>query len=392
MKRLALLLLVILSAFAANAQKYEVECLRGDSVDVIDARMERHNYTGKRENYYYAGEKVLFRLGNGDIIDAVGKIHGKSSVFNGYSQAYAVFKRDGRLCAVASDNLVFSHLNPSGTKDKILTRRQHVMHTWQGRWFSTYTPYIIIVVLFASVIALNALAARKRRMVTLAKIAIPLCILAGSALEIWAYRVLGTDCFWWCDREHHGFFGSLVRVIPFCIIVFYQIMSIRFYEPLLFGPNFDPDLHDGLSIKPTVISLLGCVPALIAAAMAVDWLGYNNTTIGDAAIIIAFLAALLTGIGISVKRNSEQLGLWSGLLLTAFGIVYVIGCVVAVWGLVIILFQLIVQVLLVLGLLFFLSCLPSDNGRWRDLNGNYHSTRQEAQCANDNIRRNQWRH
>lgn len=360
MKRLLLILYALISSIAVcMSQQYEVDCLRGDSTEVFNVKSER--LSGQKDLYYSTTSPAGFSLYNGETVEGIGKVHGKNSATNGFSLDYLVFKRDGKLYAVVAENMLFSERNPDGTKD-ILGKKVRMMHSAQGRFFMSYTPYIIIAVLFLGIMLLNGLAIKRRVMKRVAVVAVPLCILVGSLLEVWAYRVLGTDCFWWCDKNHYGFFGSLLRIIPFALIVFYQLMSIRFYEPLLFGDDFDPDIHDGVSIKPALLGILLVVPVTIAAAIIADKTALKHSGWEDFFILACFCLSLFGGIVVSAKRNIERLhSVKTGLLLTLFSLVYIVGCIVAVWGLVVVLFKLIIQVVLfIVGALFLFKFLPAD--------------------------------
>ena len=171
-------------------------------------------------------------------------------------------------------------------------------------------------------------------------------------------------------------------------------MSIKIYEQILFGEDFNGDVDDGISIKPALYSILGVVPAVIVVALIQLALGLNNTILGDIIILIGGLAALLGGVLLSAKRNSERFGSFKmGLAVTIFGII------VAVWGLIVVVFKLIIQIIMIavaIGFIFFV--LPKDifssNGgggggasqpMWRDEDGGMHVSRGDAERANERI-------
>lgn len=355
-KAINLLMLLLLYVVAASAQKYDVKCLRGDSVAVYDVVETIRS----EDTYYSKGEKLMFYLHDGEQVEAVDKFYDKGVIDTGGSIGYAVILRDGKKYCTLSENLVFSKDNPEGVEDKVLTKSDELAHTIQGRIFYSIIPYIIIALLFLGVMVLNILAMRSNKIRSIAVIAIPVCIMLGTLIEIWAYSVLGSDCFWWCDKNRYGFFGSLLRIIPFGLIVFYQVMSIKFYEPVILGEAFDGDVQDGISVKPALISMLAAFPVLIASALICEFLGLGGW-IETLLILVSFLLALGIGVFLSLKRNIELMKSkkW-GLLLTLFTIVYILGCIVAVWGLIVVIFKLIIQILIVGGIIcFVLYAMPA---------------------------------
>ena len=120
-----------------------------------------------------------------------------------------VFVKDGSLYCVSKENVV--PLSGEWKNDKYV-RGYEKLHNGSGRFFMSYTLYLIIVLLFLGVMVLNGLALKLPALLRLARIGIPLFILLGSLLEVWAYMVLGTNCFWWCDKNHYGF-GALWFVL-----------------------------------------------------------------------------------------------------------------------------------------------------------------------------------
>lgn len=360
MKRaINLLVLLLLCVVTASAQKYDVKCLRGDSVAAYDLIETIHS----GDTFYKKGEKVMFYLHNGEQVKGVDKFYDRGMIHVGSSVGYAVIQKDGKKYCTLSENLVFSEDNPDSVEDKVLTKTDELAQTFQGRIFYSIVPYIIIALLFLSVMVLNICAMRSNKIRSIAVIAIPVCIMLGTLIEIWAYSVLDSNCFWWCDKNRYGFFGSLLRIIPFGLIVFYQIMSIKFYEPVILGEAFDGDVQDGISVKPALISMLAAFPVLIASALICESLGLGGL-IETFIILVSFLLALGIGVFLSLKRNIDLMKSKKlGLLLTLFTIVYILGCIVAVWGLIIVIFKLIIQILIIGGIIcFVLYAMPEPSG------------------------------
>lgn len=177
-----------------------------------------------------------------------------------------------------------------------------------------------------------------------------------SIIEVIGYKVLGGDMFWWCDNDRYGFFGSLFRVIPFGAVVALQFYTFKMFETLIFA-DVPAEEKGKLSLKPAMVSLAACLPVLIAYAMIVQlWLGWQGM-VSDAIMFILFLGTLVSGIAISVKKNAEALGAGKGLIVTIFTVIYLVGLLIAAWGVIIVLLKIILQVLMVIAGIIALSVL-----------------------------------
>ena len=153
----------------------------------------------------------------------------------------------------------------------------------------------------------------------------------------------------------------MLRIVPFLLVVIAQVLSIWWYEGLLFFD--DSSDSKAIHLKPAVVGMLVCIPAtavfLIISQLA-GWKGNVPEWIAAA----LFLGILLTGIGIALKRNIKDIGVVKGILITAFSLIYIIGCFVAIGGLVVAIFQLIFQILCVL---FGLAVLMGGSSSGREL-------------------------
>ena len=222
----------------------------------------------------------------------------------------------------------------------------------------------LLVIAFAICLAGMRLGVRSVREAGL--VVVPLCLLAVAAIEIYWYRLMGAGAFWWCDYDSYGFFGTLLRVIPFLIVVAMQLFSIKLYEQLLCwdGP-VDSEIH----VKPAVIGILVSFPTLIVyvlvTQMGFHWKGETAEMVG----VGIFLLIILVGIIRTFMLNIQEFGALRGSLISAFILVYVVSCIVAVAALIFVIVRIL---LVVLAALFALAVLGGTGGRtlYRDKYGN----------------------
>ena len=251
---------------------------------------------------------------------------------------------EGKEYAVYSTYLLFSDDNPEGVEDVFGDTRERAKHTWAGKFFATLFPYLLIAVLFIVAIVFMFLGSVSNLVRPLSIMVVPACIFLGSALEIWAFWTLGDNALWWCSTRRMGFFGSLLCCIPYVCFVLFQLYSIKGYERLLIGDEHE----EGLSIKPMAISVAICIPVTIIVLIILNVLGIKDPW-EDIISIVALLLSFGIGVMRSHRKNVKILGNRNGLFFTLFGIVYCFAAVVAVYGLVMILIELIIQILMVIG-------------------------------------------
>ena len=193
--------------------------------------------------------------------------------------------------------------------------------------------------------------------------------------------------------DNYGFFGSLLRAIPFCLFVAFQLYSIKLYERMLLA---DKNSDEKLSIKPMAISLAVCLPLTLAIVFGLAALDVN-TILRDALSVVAFFVSLGIGLFISMRKNIKILGVVAGVAFTVFGIVYILASIVAVIGLGIVLFEIILQILIICGAILGLAFVASQggggggrkgtssaawqtsDGRWTNGKGVTYSSRHEAE-------------
>ena len=129
-----------------------------------------------------------------------------------------------------------------------------------------------------------------------------------------------------------------------------QIFSIKLYEKVLFEGNDDPDDDNRkISLKPAVWSLILCIPVLIIVILILGSMDLENTILMDILGVGGFLVTLGTGLMISFRRNVKAFGPVSGLWVTIFSIVYIIGCIISAIAMITLILQIIFQILVVVG-------------------------------------------
>lgn len=377
MKRVVLFLcLLTISTFTLSAQTYIIDDNFLDSVKIYTIAVADPQ-TGDET----LGEPV-FKMAMGQEVEVTRLLKGHTG--------YGAIEVDGREFGVQSKYLLFSEENPEGTEDIFGDTRDRVNHSWTGKFFASFTPYAIISLFFIAAIALVLLGFKSAAIRKLALYLVPGCILLASLMEVWAYKTLGTDAFWWCSMDNYGFFGSLFRAIPFCIFVAFQLYSIKLYERMLLA---DKDSDAKLSIKPMAISLAVCLPLTLVIVFGLAALEVNST-LRDILSVVAFFVSLGLGILISLRKNIKILGSVAGFAFTIFGIVYILASIVAIIGVVIVIFEIILQILIIgaaiLGLAFTMKhggrgkgmrsvTWQTNDGRWTNGDGIYYSSRHEAE-------------
>ena len=379
MKRVVMLLcLLTISTFTLSAQKYIVDDNFLDSIKIY-----KISVADPKTGHETLGEPA-FKMAMGQEVKVTRLLEGHTG--------YGAIKINGREFGVQAKYLIFSEDNPEGVEDIFGDTRDRVNHSWAGKFFASFTPYAIISLFFILAIVFVLLGHKSAAIRKLALYVVPSCILIASLIEVWAYKTLGTDAFWWCSMDNYGFFGSLFRAIPFCIFVAFQLYSIKLYEQMLLA---EKNGDEKLSIKPMAISLAVCLPLTLAIVFGLAALDINST-LRDILSVVAFLVSLSLGVLISLRKNIKILGTVAGVAFTIFGIVYILASIVAVIGVVIVIFKIILQILIIgaaiLGLGFAMqhggngggkkgtssAAWQTSDGRWTNGSGIYYSSRDEA--------------
>lgn len=368
-----------ISTFTLSAQKYIIDDNFLDSVKVYKISVADPK-TGDETL-----DEPVFKMAMGQEVEVTRLLKGHTG--------YGAIEVDGKEFGIQSKYLMFSEDNPEGTEDIFGDTRNRVNHSWAGKFFASFTPYAIISLFFILAIAFLVLGLKSAAVRRLALYVVPGCILIASLMEVWAYKTLGTDAFWWCSMDNYGFFGSLFRAIPFCLFVAFQLYSIKLYEQMLLA---DRDNGEKLSIKPMAISLAICLPLTLVIVFGLAALDFNPT-LRDILSVVAFFVSLGLGVLLSLRKNIKILGSFAGLAFTIFGIVYILASIVAIIGVAIVIFKIILQLLIIgaaiLGLSFAMqrsgsgggakkgtssAAWQTSDGRWTNGSGIYYSSRDEA--------------
>lgn len=383
MKRLLLLFsCAFLWCISSVAQKYILDHHLLDSIPIYEVV--------KESTYETLGNEVM-KLPLGQVVEVTRQLKESS---------YAAIRLDGKEYGVTEQGMLFSDENPEGVEDIFGNTREDVSHSWQGKFFGSFTPYAIITILFVVAIAFMFIGMSVKPIRFISLIVVPVSLFVATMLEFWAYWTLGNDAFWWCSMDTYGFWGSFLRAIPFVIFVAFQLYSLKGYECLLLG---DKDV-DGLSIKPAAISLAICIPLTIATLICFE-IWADEGLLCDIVCISVLVLSLSIGILISFYKNAKILGFTAGLFFTLFSIVYILGTIVAVIGLVVVLFQIILQILMIIGCILAVLFVGShatsgggtsqksstgnwrydikqnEDGTWRNAEGGRYETKSQAESA-----------
>ena len=265
---------------------------------------------------------------------------------------YYIFKHEDEYYAALKWDLAFSPDNPDGVENPLDERIQR-RATRVGRFYGTMESVKCILIIFAvaALIAILYLKTRARILRPFFIVVIPVAILLVSAIEIYGFLMFDEHLFWWSDYDHLGFWGALVCLIPFGIVTAAQLSSLRVYERGLF---INSDSPKKISIKPLAISLVVSFPLAVATLIILELNHLDKTWFYEPLVIGVFVISLGIGLLITLKRNISAFGLVMGLLITLFSIVYIIGCIIFVCALIALAFQLLIQILMVIGAIIML--------------------------------------
>lgn len=352
MRRFFPFLLLFVYTISLSAQKYIVDPLFSDSIEVNSVSLQDTIWTVK-DGF------TRTMIPRGTEIDSCGRSRS--------AKYFLIFEYEGKKYEIKKSELLFSENNPEGIENPLSSEVQR-RHSAVGHWFATMAPSYIVMALLLLSFIISYICSKwdVDALRPTALVIITASILIVSLLELAAYRYLGGDAFWWCDYDRYGFFGALFRVIPFGLVVLAQLKSIYWFQGVLLTDEDDPE---GISLKPAAIGLCACIPVLVVYALVVqEAIGWKGT-FSDIIAAVLTLGTLFGGLIMSGYANMERMGVKRGFICTLFSIVYLLGCIVAVCGLLVVLFRLIIQVLLVIAAIIMIMCMGGGR-RYRDSWGN----------------------
>lgn len=324
MKTFRILLVALASLFVntVSAGTYVVDTQKRDSLQAYELRV----INGKE-----AVAVPLFCIANGDTLTVSHQIDGFPD--------YAAVRINGKYYAVPANQLCFVD---EGGEDPWNTWEEK-WRTPRGRYYSTLTPYLMVVALVVGALLLGLLGLICRPVRHIARLLVPIMIAVACYLEINAWLALQSDMFWWCDKDIYGFWGSVLRVLPFSLVLGGQLASYPIYKMLIF--DRDKEETGATSILPMSVSFVVAIPVIFIVLLvcAIFHMGKPmQSYVGLGLLTVIVGLGSLTSIVINVKA----LGLLRGLWFTVFGAIYTIGAMIAVVGLGTALWHLFVQMLI----------------------------------------------
>ena len=266
------LLLGSLMITSAATNQYVLDALLKDSVSVYGIRISDSGVETRGD--------LAWRLPVGDTVLVERALSG--------NKEYALTIIAGNRYAVRSSDI----LATDGVEEDPWDTRADHRHSAEAKYFATYPPYIIIISLVVCALIVTLLGLRIRGMRTFAVYIIPILMIAACYWEVRAFITLGTDAFWWCDLDTYGFWNTTLRVLPFTLLVAFQLMVYPMYKNLLSGNN--PEIKDELSIKPMAVSFVIALP-IIAFVTLIAAIFHCGSLVQSVIGLITLLAVLCIG-------------------------------------------------------------------------------------------------
>ena len=331
------------SLTADGPTQYIVDPLVKDSILCI--RVQRDS---KQQNAWKPSSngKSIY-LSRGELLDSVPQVLDKKEL---------VFVSQGKYYRIQRSNLVLSQTNQPSTIHR-LSLQEKQRHSALTTFFASVGPCWMIIGLLAVsfLICITGLRFSVTAVRKAGLIVVPLCLLAVAIIEIYWYHLMGTQAFWWIDYDRYGFFGTLLRAIPFLIVVAVQLLSIRLYE-LLLSDDFNDKL---ITIKPAVIGIIVSFASIIVYTLLMEFVFHWTGDTAEQVGLVLFLLIILIGIVITFRRNIQHLGWGKGSLISCFVLVYAVSCIIAVVAFIIVIIRII---LIILAALFILGALAGAGG------------------------------
>lgn len=263
-----IMLMAIVGAFAANAQRYMVEGKKGD-IRVVE-------YVLVDGEWAIANPPAEIHVPNGYEFEAVPPV----------SKDKIVMEYEGKYYHVVFPKEELKVIDDMG-KDSHLGMGNALRNSWLGKWYFTSSPGVLallcsLVAFIASIISLFK--ENPSRFMPWA-IALPLAFIA--LLEIGAICSVGGDAYWWVNPDDVGYFIAIVMLIPFGITVAMQCYALKLTAiagPLPGALGALVKLLLGIGMVAGVLAALGVVMNFLFAALTFIgfiWLAGQGTTRKD---------------------------------------------------------------------------------------------------------------
>ncbi len=380
MKRLfSFAIIVLVSTMGAMAQKYVVDDCLNDSIKAYYINVS-DSKDGKTE---YSGDEA-FSLANGDTITITRVITGPEK---------AVFVADGKEYVVNPHFLIFADDNAEGVEDTFGDTRSEKQHSAMAHFCASSAFLWTVSIILLLAVAAIFLGGKVASMRQIALLGTPILLILTAVLEAVALYYLGNDAFWWCDSDRIGFWMSLLCLFPYIAFVAFQLYVIKLYSALVVAGT-----DKKVSLKPMAISIGACIPITIIVALASSLIaGYTPQWLA----VVTFFLSLGLGVAWSTGRNIRELGTKAGIAFSVFCAIYFVGAVVAIYGLIVVIFKLILQILIVCGCIAAVLFAGGGGNRgggggsggggggsrtvWLDERGGEHSNEWDANQANRRI-------
>lgn len=313
-------LLMLLCGTLSAQYTYVVDALRSDSTSLypFDPKWNTDGsvHLGDKVGMLPNGTEVLIAP-NDTVVDYVyfKSVRKDKEIYAGA----AAVNYNGKKYLVAADDLVMGDNNPAGVRDFI--NHEENYHTQLGHWYSTYTPYIYILVLMILTTIFASLAQKSNWLA----IFVPILMLGALIIEIFAVKTLSSDALWWIDPDLYPMGKVILRLIMFGAVVVMQIFSIRLFRNAVGGE---------LSFKGPLIGIIVAVAIFIVSFIVAMFWRHSAESIVNTGLILGGISILI-GILVTAIKNIKQIGFIAGLALSIFAIVYCVGLLIAVVMLVI---------------------------------------------------------
>lgn len=215
-------------------------------------------------------------------------------------------------------------LSPSDTSRQDFINKETNYHTFWGRFYSSFVPYIAILLLLlaATVFAMLINGSDGPRLIP--TILVPVFMLLAVGLELLGVVKMGGDMLWWIDSDVIKKGKVIFRLVLFALAVVMQILSMRLYKNGIVGYVSDPG-QKVLVKRPMIGALVGVLLLGASAFVAIFVPKQASLCLGIGAALLG--VAVLVGVVSTAVVNSKALGKGAGIAFTLFVVIYGIGLI-----------------------------------------------------------------